>query len=247
MKRFAKFQMTLAGMMMFLNAACATQPLLFSVGEPELEVEKTAWAELTADEKDGLGNVSCVTHLYRCEFNAEGQVTALKPLDLSHAQFQELSELSLRNWKFKPGKAGQCFVDFIYTGDAPTRMIILRKDLAEKVAVTRVQERTPRPRLKKKTESIKQVSPKYPKDAIFKGQIGIVKLRLDVNAEGIPENIEVIQSQPKGKFDHAARIALQQWRYKPLSEEPDTDRSDVEVSFTFNIVGSLSYSCPLGY
>ncbi len=247
MKRFAKIQMTLAAMMVFLNAACATKPLLFSVGEPEVEVEKTAWAELTPDEKESFGIQSCVTHLYRCEFNAEGQVTALQPLDLSHAQFQELSEESLRTWKFKPGKAGQCFVDFVYTSDAPTRMIILQKDLAEKVAVTRVQERTPRPQLKKKTKSIKQVSPKYPKDAIFKGQIGIVKFRLDVNAEGLPENIAVIHSQPKGKFDHAARIALQQWRYKPLSEEPDTDRSDVEVSFTFNIVGSLSYSCPLGY
>ncbi|HET9239134.1 MAG TPA: energy transducer TonB [Oligoflexus sp.] len=248
MMHAAKFQISFAALMLLLTGACATKPLLYSMDEPEVAVKSTAWVDLTEGEREGIADKQCVTHLYRCDFDDKGQVTAVEALDLSHAEFKELSEESLRAWKFQPGKAGQCFVDFVYTDDARTRMIILQKAHAEKVASTRAQERMPRPATaRKKTRSIKQVTPRFPKEAAIKGTMGVVRLQFDVNAEGIPENIKVIDSKPEREFDREARVALQYWRYKPLAEEPDTERSNIEVAFYFNLEGRLGYDCPLGY
>jgi TonB family protein len=244
----AEFRTGLAALMLLLSGACATKPLLYSMDEPEVAVKSTAWVDLKKDEKESLAQKQCVTHLYRCEINDKGQVTAVEALDLSHPDFKVLSEESLRAWTFEPGKSGQCFVDFVYTDDAPTRMIILQKAHAEKVASTRAQERLPRPAtLRKKALSIKQVAPRFPKEAALKGTIGVVKLQFDVNAAGIPENIKVIHSKPEREFDREARMALQRWRYKTLAEEPDTERSNIEVTFYFNLEGGLGYDCALGY
>jgi TonB family protein len=216
--------------------------------EPEVAVKSTAWVDLTEEEREGLAKKQYVTHLYRCDINDKGQVTAVEALDLSHPEFKELSEESLRAWTFEAGRPGQCFVDFVYTDDARTRMIMLQKAHAEKVASTRAQERMPRPAtLRKKTRSIKQVKPHFPKEAALKGTIGVVKLKFDVNAEGVPENIQVIHSKPEREFDREARTALQYWRYKTLAEEPDTERSNIEVAFYFNLEGRLGYDCALVY
>jgi protein TonB len=244
----AKFKLSLMALMLLLTGACATRPLLYSLDETEVSVKSTAWVDLTEEEKAGLAQKQCVTHLYRCDFNDKGQVTGVEALDLSHPDFKELSEESLRGWTFKPGTSGQCFVDFIYTDDARTRMIILQKEHAEKVASVRAQERQPRPlTLKQKTRSVKKVTPKFPKEAALKGTIGLVRLQFDVNAEGIPENIKVIDAKPEHAFEREARIALQYWRYKTLAEEPDTERSNIEVTFYFNLEGRLGYDCSLGY
>jgi TonB family protein len=248
MMHFAKFRISFAALMLLLNGACATKPLLYSMDEPEVAVKSSAWVDLDEKEKETLVGKQCITHLYRCDFNDKGQVTAVEALDLSHPEFKELSEESLRAWTFQPGKAGQCFVDFVYTDDARTRMIMLKRTHAEKVASVRAQERMPRnTTLRKKTRAIKLVKPRFPKEAALKGAIGLVKLQFDVNAAGFPENIKVIDSKPEREFDREARVALQNWRYKPLAEEPDTERSNVEVTFYFNLEGLLGYDCPLSY
>lgn len=248
MMHFAKFRISFAALMLLLSGACATKPLLYSMDEAEVAVKSTAWVDLDEAEKEGLAQKQCVTHLYRCDFNDKGQVTAVAPLDLSHPDFKELSEESLRAWMFEPGKSGQCFVDFIYTDDARTRMIILQKAHAEKVASLRAQERAPRSEtLRKKTRAIKQVKPRFPKEAALKGAIGLVRFQFDVNAAGVPENIKVIDSKPERTFEREARVALTNWRYKPLAEEPDTERSNIVVTFYFNLEGSLGYDCPLHY
>jgi TonB family protein len=247
MKISAQFKFMGLALLLLAQGACVSKPLLYSLGEQELAVEATAWAKLTEEEWAAQEKKSCLTHLYRCDFNDQGQVTAVEALDLSRPQFKDFTEESIKNWKFKPGKAGQCFLDFVYTNDGETRIFILQKDHAPQVAAARAQARHELANSVNKAKSIKQVWPRYPKGALIRGEIGLVSLRFDVNPEGVPENIQVVESRPEKIFDSVARTAIRQWRYKPLAEEPDVIRNDVGITFYFNIEGNLGYDCDLGY
>ncbi len=68
-------------------------------------------------------------------------MTAVEAMDISDQNFQDFSEESLRNWTFEAGKSGQCFVDFVYTGDSQTHLVILNKDHAAAVASARAKDR----------------------------------------------------------------------------------------------------------
>ncbi len=58
---------------------------------------------------------------------------------------------------------------------------------------------------------------------------------------------DVTHSEPKGTFDRTTLAALKRWKYKPLSEDGESDRKDVPVTFYFNLEGRVGYDCPLGY
>ena len=61
--------------------------------------------------------------------------------------------------------------------------------------------------------------PEYPRAAFRRGQQGWVVLRLDVDAEGVTRNVEVLESQPRtGPFDRAARRTVRDWRFQPPGE-----------------------------
>lgn len=44
---------------------------------------------------------------------------------------------------------------------------------------------------------------------------GFVKLSFDIDEQGKPMNINIIESEPKKVFDKAAVNALEKWRYDP--------------------------------
>jgi TonB family protein len=46
-----------------------------------------------------------------------------------------------------------------------------------------------------------------------------VVVRLDVDSEGRTRNVRVIDSQPRGPFDGAARATVRSWRFEPPGEE----------------------------
>lgn len=48
---------------------------------------------------------------------------------------------------------------------------------------------------------------------------GCVRLRYDVSAQGVPENIRVLASAPGHLLDRNAVSALSQWRYQPATRE----------------------------
>lgn len=62
--------------------------------------------------------------------------------------------------------------------------------------------------------------PDYPKGAYNSGRQGWVILRLDVSASGETENVDIERSVPGGKFDRAARRAVEDWTFQPPVDGP---------------------------
>ncbi|KAF7786090.1 hypothetical protein PRUB_a0545 [Pseudoalteromonas rubra] len=53
----------------------------------------------------------------------------------------------------------------------------------------------------------------YPKEALYQGIQGQLSLQFDIDNQGKPVNITVVESSPEGVFDQAGIDALTQWRY----------------------------------
>ncbi len=64
-------------------------------------------------------------------------------------------------------------------------------------------------------EPIEQIKPSMPKEAALKGIEGFIKFRVDINEEGRPENITVIEAENRSVFEQEARKALRKWKYAP--------------------------------
>ena len=59
--------------------------------------------------------------------------------------------------------------------------------------------------------------PSYPRKAFKSGRQGWVIVKLDVNAAGETENVEVERAVPDYAFPSNARRAVQKWRFEPPS------------------------------
>ena len=82
-------------------------------------------------------------------------------------------------------------------------------------------------------EFTRHVQPKFPRLAADRSQSGWVDLKFLVNAEGRTENIEVMDSEPRGRFEKAATRAISKWRFKPMivDGEPVAKTSIVRLRF----------------
>jgi protein TonB len=61
---------------------------------------------------------------------------------------------------------------------------------------------------------IYDVGPKYPPTAKADKIEGQVTLKYDISVDGVVHNVAVVQADPPGVFDQAAKDAVAQWRYK---------------------------------
>ena len=57
------------------------------------------------------------------------------------------------------------------------------------------------------------VQPKYPKQAAMRGVQGWTRFRFDVDAHGVPRNIQLIEAVPKRTFEKNSRKAISKWRF----------------------------------
>jgi TonB family protein len=76
--------------------------------------------------------------------------------------------------------------------------------------------------------------PEYPARAFRRGQQGWVALRLDVDPEGRTRRVEVIDSQPIGPFDAAARETVRSWLFEPPGE-PGLTRCVVVLDYRLGV------------
>jgi TonB family protein len=76
--------------------------------------------------------------------------------------------------------------------------------------------------------------PEYPPSAWKHGQQGWVVLQLDVDPEGRTRRVRVIDSQPKGPFDRAARATVRSWRFEPPGE-PGLERCVVVLDYRLGV------------
>jgi protein TonB len=57
--------------------------------------------------------------------------------------------------------------------------------------------------------------PRYPQEAARGKTEGSVTVTMTVRANGLPDDMQVVESDPAGVFDGAALKAIKQWRFKP--------------------------------
>lgn len=62
---------------------------------------------------------------------------------------------------------------------------------------------------------VERVAPEYPSRARSKSVEGYVNLSVLVDEAGVVRNVQVLEAEPPGVFDEAARTAVQGWRFEP--------------------------------
>lgn len=64
--------------------------------------------------------------------------------------------------------------------------------------------------------AISTPAPEYPREASMSGLTGYVVVAFTLNVEGVPQDINVIESSPPRVFDQSARRAVARWRFEPV-------------------------------
>lgn len=83
-----------------------------------------------------------------------------------------------------------------------------------------------------------RVQPQYPRRAQERGIEGYVIVELTVSADGTvpPDSIIVVEADPKGYFDRAAKKAAQKFKYKPkVVNGVAQEVAGVRYRFSFNL------------
>ena len=79
---------------------------------------------------------------------------------------------------------------------------------------------------------IKEVRPQYTGDAMRRRVSGAVLLRCVVDREGVPTDLEIVESLDED-LDRASREALQQWRFEPGKKNGKPVLVQIEVKMAF--------------
>ena len=66
--------------------------------------------------------------------------------------------------------------------------------------------------------AIVRVLPRYPSRALSRGIEGWVLLEFAIDPLGRAMDLKVIEAEPKGTFDRAAKTAIGKWKYRPMIE-----------------------------
>jgi len=89
---------------------------------------------------------------------------------------------------------------------------------------------------------IKIKKPKYPKKAAMNGVQGWVKFLFDVDRNGVPRNITLVESAPKNIFEKVAARAITNWTFEPAinkNGEP-TENKRLLYTLQFRLLGQDS-------
>lgn len=75
---------------------------------------------------------------------------------------------------------------------------------------------------------VKKVPPDFPAEATKKGiSTGVVKAKLNIEADGKVSSVEILEAEPKRVFDRATIAALMEWKFEP------GEKSTYEVKLVF--------------
>jgi len=66
---------------------------------------------------------------------------------------------------------------------------------------------------------ISRSPPRYPNRALKKGTQGWVQVKFAINKEGVPVDIEVVESEPAQIFDESAIKSVEKWRFSPARNQ----------------------------
>lgn len=82
-------------------------------------------------------------------------------------------------------------------------------------------------------QPISTPSPKYPPQALRKGEQGTVMVSAEIGVDGVPSSVEVANSSGSRALDRAAVDAVKRWRFRPAMTEgrPIPGRVQVPINF----------------
>lgn len=78
-------------------------------------------------------------------------------------------------------------------------------------------------------------APEYPASAMRSNSTGTVLLRVRVSAEGVPEDVEVIERSGDRTLDRAALSAIRQWRFTPAQQDGKPVAGSVDIPISFDL------------
>jgi periplasmic protein TonB len=82
-----------------------------------------------------------------------------------------------------------------------------------------------------------KIKPKYPRAALVAGVEGFILMKVDINEQGVVENVRVVGGTQRNMFQDEARRAVEKWKYKPYldaSGKP-VKKTDHEVRVDFKL------------
>jgi periplasmic protein TonB len=87
----------------------------------------------------------------------------------------------------------------------------------------------------KPISTVYQVPPVYPMRAKRLGIEGWVRVNILVSAEGDVEDVEILESEPKGVFENSVIQNVRSWRYSPGTVDGKPVRTRGTVTIRFNL------------
>ncbi len=82
------------------------------------------------------------------------------------------------------------------------------------------------------------IEPKYPIKALKEGVEGYVRFNMNVDSNGQPYDIKVIESMPKAVFEIEATKAITKWNFKPkVSNGVAVNQNNIEYTMEFKLGG----------
>ncbi len=79
----------------------------------------------------------------------------------------------------------------------------------------------------------KMPPPSYPKSAFEQRQVGVVNLRVEVDAQGHPTDVQVLSATNPGVFDAVSIAAARSWTYRPAVKHGQPVAGAVKIPITF--------------
>lgn len=75
--------------------------------------------------------------------------------------------------------------------------------------------------------------PSYPKSAFEQRQVGVVNLRVEVDAQGRPSDVRVLSATNPGVFDAVSIAAARSWTYRPTMKNGKPVAAAVRIPITY--------------
>lgn len=91
--------------------------------------------------------------------------------------------------------------------------------------------------------ALSRQQPYYPHSALLFCISGQVKVRFTIDAQGKPNNIRVVESEPKGVFDRATRQTIERWRFTPACREGEPAAREAVQTIEFRLPGDFREDC----
>lgn len=77
-------------------------------------------------------------------------------------------------------------------------------------------------------------APRYPTQALRRGEGGTVSVRAEIGADGVPNEVGVVSSSGSRQLDRAAMDAVRRWRFTPAMRQGEAVAGTVVVPITFD-------------